>query len=293
MGRQITLRVTCYHTHIIIDRENKNMIRDITIGQFYPADSVIHKMDPRVKLIGTFVFLISLFVGKGLTAYVIATVFLAAVIKLSKVPFKFMVRGLKAIFIILLITVGFNLFLTEGEVVFRLGFLKVTKEGISVSFFMALRLIYLIIGASLMTLTTTPNDLTDGLESVMSPLKKLHVPVHDISMMMSIALRFIPILLDETDRIMKAQTARGASFDTGNLMQKAKSMVPLLVPLFVSAFRRATDLAMAMEARCYHGGEGRTKMKPLHYEKRDRIAYGVLIFYLVCMIVFGRIFSLI
>lgn len=265
-------------------------MRDITIGQYYPADSVLHRLDPRVKLVGTFAFLVSLFVGKGLAAYAIATVFLAAVIKLSKVPFKMIMKGLKAIIIILLITVSFNLFLTDGEIIFQLGFLKITKEGVSVAFFMALRLIYLVVGASLMTLATTPNDLTDGLESVLSPLKKIKVPVHEISMMMSIALRFIPILMEETDRIMKAQKARGADFETGNLIQKAKSMVPLLVPLFISAFRRANDLAMAMEARCYRGGEGRTKMKPLHYEQRDRIAYLILAVYLVIMIIAGRIF---
>ena len=265
-------------------------MRDITIGQYYPADSVLHRLDPRVKLVGTFAFLVSLFVGKGLAAYAIATVFLAAVIKLSKVPFKMIMKGLKAIIIILLITVSFNLFLTDGEIIFQLGFLKITKEGVSVAFFMALRLIYLVVGASLMTLATTPNDLTDGLESVLSPLKKIKVPVHEISMMMSIALRFIPILMEETDRIMKAQKARGADFETGNLIQKAKSMVPLLVPLFISAFRRANDLAMAMEARCYRGGEGRTKMKPLHYEHRDRIAYLILAVYLVIMIIAGRIF---
>lgn len=265
-------------------------MRDITIGQYYPADSVLHRLDPRVKLVGTFAFLVSLFVGKGLAAYAIATVFLAAVIKLSKVPFKMIMKGLKAIIIILLITVSFNLFLTDGEIIFQLGFLKITKEGVSVAFFMALRLIYLVVGASLMTLATTPNDLTDGLESVLSPLKKIKVPVHEISMMMSIALRFIPILMEETDRIMKAQKARGADFETGNLIQKAKSMVPLLVPLFISAFRRANDLAMAMEARCYRGGEGRTKMNPLHYEQRDRIAYLILAAYLAIMIIAGRIF---
>jgi energy-coupling factor transport system permease protein len=226
-------------------------------------------------------------------AYVIATVFLAAIIKLSKVPFKMIMKGLKAIIIILLITVSFNLFLTDGEILFQLGFLKVTKEGVSVAFFMALRLIYLVVGASLMTLTTTPNDLTDGLESVLAPLNKIKVPVHEISMMMSIALRFIPILMEETDRIMKAQKARGADFDSGNLIQKAKSMIPLLVPLFISAFRRANDLAMAMEARCYRGGEGRTKMKPLRYEKRDRIAYVILAVYLVVMIFAAKIFGLI
>lgn len=264
-------------------------MKDITIGQFYPADSVLHKLDPRVKLIGTFAFLISLFLENGIFAYAAATVFLAVVIKLSKVPFKMIMKGLKAIIIILLITVSFNLFLTEGEILFQLGFLKLTKEGISVAFFMGLRLIYLVLGASLMTLTTTPNDLTDGLESVLAPLNKIKVPVHEISMMMSIALRFIPILMEETDRIMKAQKARGADFDSGNVIQKAKAMVPLLVPLFISAFRRANDLAMAMEARCYRGGEGRTKMKPLHYEKRDRNAYVVLAVYLIVMVAAGRI----
>lgn len=263
-------------------------MKDITIGQFYPADSVIHRLDPRVKLVGTFVFLVSLFLGKGIVAYGVATVFLAAAIELSKVPFKMIIKGLKAIMIVLLITVSFNLFLTDGEILWKLGFLKITKEGVSVAFFMALRLIYLVVGASLMTLTTTPNDLTDGLESVLGPLKKIKVPVHEISMMMSIALRFIPILMEETDRIMKAQKARGADFENGNLVQKAKNMVPLLVPLFISAFRRANDLAMAMEARCYRGGEGRTKMKPLHYERRDRNAYVILAAYLACMIFVGR-----
>ena len=265
-------------------------MRDITIGQYYPADSVLHRLDPRVKLIGTFAFLISLFVGSGIVAYGIATVFLATVIKLSKVPFKMIIKGLKAIIIILLITVSFNLFLTEGTVIFQLGFLRVTKEGVSVAFFMAVRLIYLVVGASLMTLTTTPNDLTDGLESVLGPLKKVKIPVHEIAMMMSIALRFIPILMEETDRIMKAQKARGADFESGNLIEKAKAMVPLLVPLFISAFRRANDLAMAMEARCYRGGEGRTKMKPLRYEAADRKAYAILVLYLVAMIVTGRLF---
>lgn len=264
-------------------------MRDMTIGQFYPAPSVLHRMDPRVKLVGTFIFLVSLFLGKGLAAYAVATLFLAAVIKMSKVPFQMILKGLKAIIIILLITVSFNLFLTEGEILVKIGFLKITKEGISTAFFMAVRLVYLVVGASLMTLTTTPNDLTDGLENILGPLKKIKVPVHEISMMMSIALRFIPILLEETDRIMKAQKARGADFETGNLIRKAKSMVPLLVPLFISAFRRANDLAMAMEARCYRGGDGRTKMKPLHYEKRDYVAYGVLIAYLAVMVLIGRI----
>lgn len=266
------------------------MIRDITLGQYYPAKSVIHQLDPRVKLVTTMIYVISLFVAKGAIGYVIATIFLAMIIRMSKVPFGYMTKGLKAIIMLLMITVVFNLFLIDGDIVlWRFGFLRITDKGLKTAVFMAIRLVYLIIGSSVMTLTTTPNDLTDGLEKLLGPLKKIHVPVHEISMMMSIALRFIPILLEETDKIMKAQIARGADFESGNLIQKAKSMVPLLVPLFISAFRRANDLAMAMEARCYHGGDGRTKMKPLHYESRDRMAYAVVWGYLLLMIVFGRV----
>lgn len=265
------------------------MLRDITLGQYYPANSVIHRLDPRVKLMGTLVFIISLFAFRSLEAYVAITLVLAAVIRASKVPFKFMVRGLKAIVMLLLITVVFNLFLIPGTPVLRIWKLTITEEGIETAFFMAIRLIYLIIGSSVMTLTTTPNNLTDGLEKAMYPLKKLHVPVHEISMIMSIALRFIPILLEETDKIMKAQMARGADFETGSLIQKAKNMVPLLVPLFISAFRRANDLAMAMEARGYQGGEGRTKMKPLVYAKRDRIAYASMALYLMALFFVNRI----
>lgn len=256
------------------------MIRDITIGQYYPADSVLHKMDSRAKLVGTLVFIISVFVFHTFPGYAVATIFLAAMIILSKVPVKFMFKGLKAIFVILLITVAFNILLTPGEILWQWGFLKVTKEGLVLAGRMAIRLTYLVIGSSVMTLTTTPNQLTDGLERLLRPLNKIHVPVHEISMMMSIALRFIPILLEETDKIMKAQIARGADFENGNIIQKAKNMVPLLVPLFISAFRRANDLAMAMEARCYHGGDDRTQMKPLNYEKRDYVAYAVVIVYL-------------
>ena len=260
------------------------MIRDITLGQYYPVDSVIHRMDPRTKLFGTMVFIVSLFLADTIWAYVVATVFLALCIRLSNVPFSFMVRGLKAVMVILLISVSFNLFLTDGEELFRLGFLRITREGIRMACFMGLRLMYLVIGSSVMTLTTTPNQLTDGLEKSLGFLNKIHVPVHEISMMMSIALRFIPILVEETAKIMKAQMARGADFESGNLIQKAKAMVPLLVPLFISAFRRATDLAMAMEARCYRGGDGRTKMKPLKYGKRDMMAYLTYAGYMVIMV---------
>ena len=266
------------------------MIRDITLGQYYPVRSVLHQMDPRTKLFGTLVFLVSLFISDNAAGYLAATCFLVLAIRLSKVPVKFMLKGLKSIFFLLLISVSFNLFLTDGETLLRLGFLKITKEGIHMACFMGLRLIYLVIGSSILTLTTTPNQLTDGLEKSLGFLKVLKVPVHEISMMMSIALRFIPILIEETDKIMKAQMARGADFESGNLVQKAKSMVPLLVPLFISAFRRATDLAMAMEARCYRGGEGRTKMKPLHYEGRDRNAYLVYVLYLAVIVVLEKIF---
>ena len=247
---------------------------------------MLHRLDPRVKFVGTLLFIISVFVFNTFPGYGVATIFLVAMIGISKVPVKFMFKGLKAIFIILLITVIFNMILTPGEVLWRLGFLKVTREGLIMAGKMTIRLTYLVIGSSIMTLTTTPNQLTDGLESLMGPLKKIKVPVHEISMMMSIALRFIPILLEETDKIMKAQIARGADFESGNLIQKAKSMVPLLVPLFISAFRRANDLAMAMEARCYNGGEGRTQMKPLKYHSRDYIAYLFVFLYLGVSIIF-------
>ena len=256
------------------------MIRDITLGQYYPAGSILHKLDPRVKLLGTMIFLIAVFSYRGIPGLVCITVCLAALIKLSKVPFSYMVKGLRAIVVLLALTCVFNLFLTPGEVVFSFWKITITKEGINLSFRMVLRLIYLILGTSLMTLTTTPNQLTDGLEQGLKPLNRIHVPVHELAMMMSIALRFIPILIEETDKIMKAQTARGANFDEGGLIQKAKSMVPLLVPLFISAFRRANDLALAMEARCYHGGEGRTKLHPLRYQTRDYVAYVLMLVFL-------------
>ena len=260
------------------------MLRDITLGQYYPADSVIHKLDPRVKLFGTLIYIISLFVFKGLPAFILAAIFLVVLIKLSKVPFSYMVKGLKTIVLIMLFAAVFNLFLTPGTKLVSFWIFTITYEGLKNAVVMMVRLIFLIIGTSLMTLTTTPNELTDGLEKALSPLKYIKVPVHEIAMMMTIALRFIPTLLEETDKIMKAQMARGADFEHGNLIQKAKNMVPLLVPLFVSAFRRANDLAMAMEARCYRGGEGRTKMKPLHYQKRDRMAYLTLLVYLAAVI---------
>ena len=263
------------------------MIRDITLGQYYPGQSVLHKLDPRVKLLGTIVFIVSLFLFQSFLCYVVATVFLVSIIVISKVPFSFMVKGLKAIIILLFLTVLLNMFFTPGEVLVSFHGIQITKEGVKMAAFMMIRLIYLIIGSSIMTLTTTPSNLTDGMEKGLSFLKVFKVPVHEIAMMMSIALSFIPILLEETDKIMKAQMARGASFDEGKLSSRVKSLVPLLVPLFVSAFKRANDLAMAMEARCYQGGKGRTKMKPLVYKRRDFCAYGILLLYLAAIIFVG------
>lgn len=264
------------------------MLRDITLGQYYQTESVIHRLDPRVKLAGTLLYIISLFFFQNLWAYLIAVLFLAVVIRLSGVPFRFMVKGMRPILLLLLITVTFNLFLTPGEALISFWKLTITKEGLWLAFTMALRLTMLVIGSSVMTLTTTPNNLTDGMEKGLRPLKLLRVPVHEVAMMMSIALRFIPILLEETDKIMKAQIARGADFESGNLIKRAKALVPLLVPLFISAFRRANDLAMAMEARCYRGGEGRTKMKPLVYGRRDGIAYLCIFCYMAVSISVGR-----
>lgn len=255
------------------------MFRDITLGQYYPADSVVHSLDPRTKLFATLLFIISVFSFEGWIGFAVITLFLAGCIYISKVPVSFMLRGLRSIVILLLIAGAFNLFLTPGQPLVSLWKITITKEGLKNATLMTVRMIYLIVGTSIMTLTTTPNQLTDGLEKALSPLNKIHVPVHEIAMMMSIALRFIPILIEETDKIMKAQMARGADFESGGLIKKAKNMVPLLVPLFVSAFRRANDLALAMEARCYIGGEGRTKMKPLVYQNVDRIGYVVVLIY--------------
>ena len=265
------------------------MIRDITIGQYYPAQSRIHRLDPRVKIVCTLLFLVSLFIQNSLLGYVIATIYLGTVIRLSKVPLKYIVKGLKPIVILLLFTVVMNLFLTRnGDTLVHFWIFTITEGGLRTSVFMAIRLMYLVAGSSIMNTRSRVNGLTDGMEKLLHPLNKLNVPVHEVAMMMSIALRFIPILLEETDKIMKAQQARGADFESGNIIQRAKAMVPILVPLFVSAFRRANDLAMAMESRCYHGGEGRTKMKPLRYKSRDRIAYILTLIYLVVIFVVGR-----
>lgn len=263
------------------------MLREITLGQYYQTDSVIHRLDPRTKILGIFVYLVSLFFFTNPINYMISFFMLVLMIGLSKVPFSFIVRGMKPVLMIMLLTVVFNMFLTKGEPLLTIGRFTMTREGLINAIYMALRLTFLVLGSSIMTLTTTPNQLTDGLESVFRPLKIFKVPVHEMAMMMSIALRFIPILTEETDKIMKAQLARGADFESGNLVKRAKSFLPVIVPLFVSAFRRAGDLAMAMEARCYQGGEGRTKMKPLQYHSRDFGAYVVLTIYVALLFLAG------
>ena len=266
------------------------MIRDITLGQYYPADSVLHRLDPRVKLLGTLLYVISLFLFQSFTGYIVASVFLVTMIVISRVPVTFMLKGLKAVFILLIFTALLNLLLTPGRELVSFWKITITIEGLRFAAFMILRIVFLIIGSSIMTLTTTPSNLTDGLEKGLGWMKILRVPVHEIAMMMSIALTFIPVLLEETDKIIKAQQARGADFDSGNLIQRVRALVPILVPLFVSAFRRANDLAVAMEARCYRGGEGRTKMNPLKYSLRDGIAYLVLLLYLGAIITVGILF---
>lgn len=261
------------------------MIRDITIGQYYPVDSFVHRLDPRVKIVGTLMYILSLFLFQEFTGYLLVTAFLVFCIAASHIPFRHMLRGMKAFAVLLIVTGIFNIFFHAGEhMLWEYGIIKVSMEGIKNGIFVAMRLFYLVVGSSLMTYTTTPNQLTDGLEKLLCPLEKIRVPVHDIAMMMSIALRFIPLLIEESDKIMKAQMARGADFETGGFIRKAKGMIPILVPLFVSAFRRSNELALAMEARCYTGGAGRTKMKPLKYMMPDVVAYVILVVYLATII---------
>lgn len=252
------------------------MIRDITLGQYYAKSSVIHRLDPRVKITGTFAYLILLFLIKDFIGFGFVVLCLAALIAASGVPFRFIMRGMKPIMFILVFTFCINIFLYKGTIIWQFGFLTITKEGLRQAVFIAARLALLIFGTSLLTYTTKPMALTDGFEAILRPFAKVGLPAHEIAMMMSIALRFIPTLLEETDKIMKAQQARGADFESGNLLQRAKALIPILIPLFVSAFRIAQDLAMAMEARCYRGGAGRTRLHPMKYEKRDFIGYAVI-----------------
>lgn len=264
------------------------MLRDITIGQFYPVDSDIHALDPRVKIVAVFVYLISLFLFDGFAGYVVVIGFLVLAIAKSHVPFSYISKGLKPILFLILFTAFFTVFYTSGDILFQWKFIIITLQGVKKSAFMVLRLVFLVLGSSMLTYTTTPNKLTDGLESLLKPLGKVKVPVHDLAMMMSLALRFIPILLEETNRIIKAQSARGADFDEGNLIVRLRAMVAILVPLLVSSTRRAYDLALAMEARCYRGGDGRTKMKPLKYGKADYFVYGGLLVYVALIVAVDR-----
>ena len=252
----------------------------IIIGQYYPAPSVLHRLDPRIKLIGTMFFIITLFMVNTWPAYGLAAAALAAVIALTLIPPMFMFRGLKAMLFIIVFTASLNLFLTPGDrVLVEFLFIRITMEGVSHAAQIVLRLIILVVGSTIMTLTTTPIQLTDAIETLLKPFKKIRMPVHEIAMMMTIALRFIPTLIEEVDKIMKAQMARGADFDTGGLIKKAKSLIPLLVPLFISAFRRADELAQAMDSRCYRGDVNRTKMKIMRFAARDYLAAGVIAVY--------------
>ena len=252
------------------------MLKDITLGQYFPGNSFIHRLDPRTKLIVLVVYIVALFLAVNWVSYALMAAFLLIVIKISTIPAKSFIRGMKPLLMILIFTGVLNLFFTtDGTVLVDFWFITITSDGVERAIFMVVRILLLICGTFLLTYTTSPISLTDGLEALMNPLKKIKVPVHELSMMMCIALRFIPTLIEETDKIMSAQKARGADFESGTLMEKAKALIPILVPLFISAFRRADELATAMECRCYQGGEGRTKMKLLRYTMWDFEAFGV------------------
>jgi len=260
------------------------MIRDITLGQYYPGDSAIHRLDARTKIIATLLYIIELFIVNNFWGFLIAGIALFVVIGISRVPPKFIFRGLTAVFIIIAFTFLINLFMVDGRVLWQWKFLSITYEGLRRAFFMAVRLVLLIIGSSLMTLTTKPIELTDGLEKLMKPFSKIGLPSHEIALMMTIALRFIPTLMEETDKIIKAQQARGADFESGNILRRAKALIPILIPLFISSFRIAQDLALAMEARCYHGGPGRTRMNEIKFRKGDAVAAVIMIAFLAVII---------
>ena len=260
------------------------MIRDITLGQYYPGNSVIHRLDARTKIIATLLYIVALFIVNNFRGFLIAALALFVVIGLSKVPLKFIFKGLTAVFLIIAFTFVINLFMVQGRVLWQWKFLTITYEGVHRAFFMAARLVLLIIGSSLMTLTTKPIELTDGIEKLLKPLSKIGVPSHEIALMMTIALRFIPTLMEETDKIIKAQQARGADFESGNIIQRGKNLIPILVPLFVSSFRIAQDLALAMEARCYRGGSGRTRMNEIHFRRGDAVAAVLMVLFLAVII---------
>ncbi|MDO4485630.1 MAG: energy-coupling factor transporter transmembrane component T [Bacillota bacterium] len=260
------------------------MIRDITLGQFYPGGSWIHRLDPRVKIMATIIYIVALFIVDDFIGFAIAFAGLAIVIAISKVPLSFILRGLKPVFLIILFTFVINMFMIKGEVLVSLWIFSISREGLRTAVFMAVRLVILIIGSSMLTLTTKPISLTDGIEALLSPFKRFGLPAHELAMMMTIALRFIPTLLEETDKIMKAQQARGADFESGNIIKRARALVPILVPLFISAFRIAQDLAMAMEARCYGGSSKRTRMNGMKLQKRDFAASVLFVLFIAVMV---------
>ncbi|MBO7662422.1 MAG: energy-coupling factor transporter transmembrane protein EcfT [Clostridia bacterium] len=267
------------------------MLNNITLGQYYPVDSPVHRLDPRVKLLLTIVFIVAVFLAKSWIGYLLLTAFIVFSARMAHVPLNMLFRGLKPLRLILIITFLLNLFFTAGDTVWvSFWVIRITKEGFLMALFYSLRLMFLVVGTSLLTLTTSPVALSDALEILLSPLKVIRFPAHELAMMMTIALRFVPTLLEEADKIMKAQMARGADFETGNLVTRARAMVPLLVPLFVSAFRRASDLAMAMESRCYHGGEGRTRLRVLKLTGNDAAACGITAVFLALIILEGILF---
>ncbi len=249
------------------------MLKDITLGQFFPGNSFVHRLDPRTKLSLVLVYIVALFLCESYFSYGVALLFLITAIALSRIRLKALFKGMKALVFIIIFTAAINMFYTPGETLVKFWIFTITKEGVRNAGFLVLRIIMLISGTFLLTYTTSPIDLTDGLERILNPLKKIRFPVHELAMMMSIALRFIPTLIEETDKIMSAQKARGADFETGNIFRRAKALIPILIPLFISAFRRAEELATAMESRCYQGGDGRTKMKQLRYHSIDAIAW--------------------
>ncbi|MDP4153168.1 MAG: energy-coupling factor transporter transmembrane component T [Bacillota bacterium] len=253
------------------------MLKDITLGQFFPGNSAIHKLDPRAKLILTLLYIVLLFITANYYGFIIAAILLCYVIASSRISFRLIYKSVKPLVFIMIFTGVLNMLYTQGTPIFKIWILTVTYEGLSSAIFMILRLVFLVVGTSMLTYTTSPIMLTDGLERLMNPLKKIHFPAHELSMMMTIALRFIPTLIEETEKIINAQKARGADFETGNIIRRAKALIPVLVPMFISAFRRADELAIAMECRCYHGGEGRTRMKSMQMQGRDFIAFAVMV----------------
>ena len=266
------------------------MLNDITLGQYYPGNSIVHRMDPRTKLLLTIVYIVGVFFIGNIPGYLIALAFLVLTVRVAGIRFSYLLKGVKPLRFIIIFTFVLNLLFSSGETpLLTLGFIRLTKEALLNAIFFTMRLIFLVMGTSVLTLTTSPVQLTDGLERLLRPLQKVHFPAHELAMMMTIALRFIPTLLEETDKIQKAQMARGADFESGNLIARARAMVPLLVPLFVSAFRRANDLAMAMEARCYRGGENRTRLKELRYTHLDAIGVAAMAVFILLIIVEGAL----